>query len=58
MIFDNEKFYTKKLNEILDNNYERMEGERFKQFLLKSPKYGNDDKLVDTMANLLLINFL
>ena len=59
LVFDENIISGKELLEALDSNFSGPDGERIRQLLLnRSPKFGNDDDYVDTIAHDIYMIFI
>lgn len=55
IVFKDKKMTLEELKEVMDNNFEGLNGERTRQLLLnKAPKYGNDNDFVDGLGRKIL----
>lgn len=58
MVFEEKRYTFKELIEMLDNNFETEEGEKFRQKLInKYDKYGNDNEEVDLISSDILRHY-
>lgn len=57
-IFEEKRFTFSELREILDNNFEGIQGARDRKVLLSAPKFGNDDDYVDLIVRDIFNSYL
>ncbi|MBQ3276414.1 MAG: glycyl radical protein, partial [Oscillospiraceae bacterium] len=57
LVFEEKRITLSKLNKVLDNNFDGIEGERIRLMLMNSPKYGNDEMAADEMARYITDKF-
>lgn len=58
LIFDEQQFNFSKLREILDSNFEGIEGAKYRLMMRKVAKFGNDDDYVDDIVCAVYRSFL